>query len=59
MPPKRIYGPVKAKKTKQTLLPSACPPTNDIVPVIPTYLDPILHYIAPEPLKPTELKRYT
>jgi len=59
MPPKYIHGLVKVKKTKQTLLPSTCPPTNDVVPVIPTYLDPILRCTALEPLKPTEPKQYT
>jgi len=58
MPPKRTRGPIKAKKTKQTLLPGARPPINNVVPVIPTYLDPTLRRVALEPLKLTELKRY-
>jgi len=58
MPPKYIRGPGKVKKTKQTLLPGAHPPINDVVPVIPTYLDPILRRAAPEPPKSIEPKRY-
>jgi len=58
MPPKRTRGPIKAKKTKQTLLPGARPPTDDVVPAIPTRLDPTLRRVALEALKPIEPKRY-
>ena len=58
MPPNRTRGLVKGKKTKQTLLPGAHPPINDVVPVIPAHLDPTLRRTAPEPPKSIEPKRY-
>jgi hypothetical protein len=58
MPPKRIRGPGKVKKTKQILLPSAHPPINNVVPVIPAHLDPMLRRAALEPPKSIEPKRY-
>ena len=58
MPPKRIRGPGKVKKTKQTLLPGAHPLINDVIPVIPAHLDPTLRRVVLEPLKSIELKRY-
>jgi hypothetical protein len=58
MPPKRIRGPGKVKKTKQTLLPGAHPLINDVVPVIPAHLDPTLRRAALEPPKSIEPKRY-
>ena len=58
MPPKRTRGPRKVKKTKQILLPSAYPPINNVVPVIPTYLNPMLRRVALEPPKSIEPKRY-
>ena len=58
MPPKRTRGLGKVKKTKQTLLPGAHPPINDVVPVIPAHLDPTLRRAAPEPPKSIEPKRY-
>jgi hypothetical protein len=59
MPPKRTRGPRKVKKTKQILLPSAYPLVNNVVPVIPIYLDLMLRRVAPEPLKSIEPKHYT
>jgi hypothetical protein len=58
MPPKHIRGPGKVKKTKQILLPGAYPLINDVVPVIPVHLDPMLRRAAPEPPKSIELKCY-
>jgi hypothetical protein len=58
MPPKHIRGLRKVKKTKQILLSSAHPLINNVVPVIPIYLDPMLRRAAPEPPKSIELKRY-
>jgi hypothetical protein len=59
MPLKYICGPKKTKKTKQTLLLSAYPPINNVIPVIPMHLNLMLRRIALKPLKPIELKRYT
>jgi hypothetical protein len=58
MPPKYICGPGKVKKTKQILLSGAYLLINDVVLIIPVYLDPMLRCVVLEPLKSIELKRY-
>jgi hypothetical protein len=57
MPPKRPRHIAKPKKIKQTLLPGARPPTNDITPDIPAHLDPATRRVTTDP-KPPEPKRW-
>ena len=59
MPLKRTHRLKKVKKTKQTILLSAHPLINDIIPVILVHFDLTLRRVILEPLKSIELKRYT
>jgi hypothetical protein len=58
MPSKRIHGLIKAKKTKQTLLPSARPLVNNKFPPLLMHLNPIERRATAEPPKPKEPKRW-